>query len=141
MPYSSATKSSLLPAVFAICLLTAPAVLNPTASAIHARNRRRSLCVLLRQLVLELLNVNFRNHLGFKFATGICDYIKLLAVDGGSVLQQVLNGDVLGGAAVIPRLHKIFLIAVLTGIIINLTAVPDFINHWLSVLFLHDHAG
>lgn len=98
----------------------------------------QNLCVLLRQLAFELLNVDFRNHLGFKLATGICNLVKLLAVDVGAVLHQVLDGNMLGGAAMVPGLHEILIITVLTGIVVDLAAVPDFINHWLPVLFLYD---
>ena len=57
------------------------------------------------------------------------------------MLHQFLDGNMLGGAAVVPGTHEVFLVAVLSGIIVDLTAVPDFINHRLPVLFGYDHIG
>ena len=94
--------------------------------------------VLLGQLILELLHALFGKYRGFKLAPGIGNVIKLFIVDVYTVFQHVLQRNVFCGTAVIPRAHEITLLDVLSGVIRNLTIVPDFVNHRLPVLFLHN---
>ena len=78
------------------------------------------------------------NYLRFKLAAWISNIKKQLAVNSSSFFQKLVKGNVLCGTAVCPGTHEVLFVDILSCIVIDLTGIPDFINHQLPVLFQHN---